>query len=335
MEFRFFTPELPQDRTLSVDGVMPSRINLSHWPGNRTPVHLHADTSTEMALKLAAAPNRVEMLRGIEVVTNNHFDTDGLLSAWAVLNPALALERSEQLIAAAEVGDFEWSTTAEAVKFDITVMAFEDSERSPLAAEFQGTTEDEKYQLIYDRLLAELPGLLDDVEAYRSLWEEEFAFWEESMQEMKNGGTVLWEYPEIHLSVFQATRYLDKRVRFHYAGNWRVLTFVPEGDGWTYELEHQIFTWFETVTFPNSHSMRIDLEPLAAHLSELETGVGRWRFTGTDDLNSRLHFVDRRGRLVPSDLPIVRLLEETRKFLSRFEEQANVPRPPISARQPI
>ncbi len=330
MEFLFFRPGLPEERSISVDGVMPSRLNLSHWPGNWTPPHLRADTSTEMALKLATAPDRGELLRGIEVVTNNHFDTDGLLSVWAVLHPEEALRRSEQLLAAAEAGDFEWMTTDAAVKFDLTVMAFGDARRSPLASEFAGKSDPEKYQLLYDRLLGELPDLFDDLETYRSLWEEEFSFFEESKNEMVTGGTVVWEYPEVHLTVFQATRSLDRRVRFRYAQNWRVLTLAPDGDRWTYELEHQVFTWFDTVTFPESNGIRVDLQPLAAQFAELETAEGRWRFTGTDDINSRLRFVDRRSRLVASDLPLVRLVEMTRKFLAGFPRLEHVPPPPLS-----
>ena len=81
-------------------------LNLSHWPGNRTPAHLKADTSTEMALKLARDPGREEWLRGVSIVTNNHFDTDGLLSLYAVLRPEEALRHEKEMIQAARTGDF-------------------------------------------------------------------------------------------------------------------------------------------------------------------------------------------------------------------------------------
>ena len=72
----------------------------------KRPPQLKADTSTEIALNLVAAANRDELTRGIELVTNNHFDTDGLLSVWTVLTGERALELRDQLIAAAEAGDF-------------------------------------------------------------------------------------------------------------------------------------------------------------------------------------------------------------------------------------
>ena len=50
-----------------------------------TPAEVKADTSTEIALNLVASPNRAALTQGIELVTNNHFDTDGVLSCWTVL----------------------------------------------------------------------------------------------------------------------------------------------------------------------------------------------------------------------------------------------------------
>ncbi|MCH8277117.1 MAG: YbjQ family protein, partial [Bacteroidetes bacterium] len=44
--------------------------------------------------------------RGAEAVSNNHYDIDGLISLWAVLNPEAALERAELLVAIGECGDF-------------------------------------------------------------------------------------------------------------------------------------------------------------------------------------------------------------------------------------
>src|SRR5262245_48293696 len=89
--FEFYREDLDPAVTLVVDGVAPAVLNLSHWPGNRTPSRYRADTTTEMALHLAGDPQRERFLEGIRIVSNNHFDTDGLLSAWAVLHPDEAL----------------------------------------------------------------------------------------------------------------------------------------------------------------------------------------------------------------------------------------------------
>src|SRR4051794_523463 len=111
MRFEYYSDALLDVPKLSVDGTVANSIHFSHWQGNETPASLKADTSTEIALNLVASPQRDELTRGIELVTNNHFDTDGVLSVWTLLQGERALELRERLIPAAEAGDFsEWSS---------------------------------------------------------------------------------------------------------------------------------------------------------------------------------------------------------------------------------
>ena len=92
MRFEFYHPGLDDLPKLSVDGTVSNSVHFSHWEGNLTPAEVKADTSTEIALNLVATPNRNELTRGIELVTNNHFDTDGVLSVWTVLTGERALD---------------------------------------------------------------------------------------------------------------------------------------------------------------------------------------------------------------------------------------------------
>jgi len=91
MRFEFYTEAIANVPKLSVDGTVDNSIHFSHWEGNTTPAEVKADTSTEIALNLVASPNRAELTKGIELVTNNHFDSDGVLSVWTVLNGERAL----------------------------------------------------------------------------------------------------------------------------------------------------------------------------------------------------------------------------------------------------
>jgi hypothetical protein len=91
MRFEYYHSGLADLPKLSVDGTVDNALHFSHWQGNHTPAELKADTSTEIALNLVAAPNRNELTQGIDLVTNNHFDTDGVLSVWTVLNGERAL----------------------------------------------------------------------------------------------------------------------------------------------------------------------------------------------------------------------------------------------------
>src|SRR5919112_540965 len=104
MRFEFYHDGLAGVPKLSVDGTVGNAAHLSHWEGNATPEELRADTSTEIALNFVASPRRAELTEGVEVVTNNHFDTDGVLSVWTVLNGGRALGLREELVAAAAAG---------------------------------------------------------------------------------------------------------------------------------------------------------------------------------------------------------------------------------------
>src|SRR5258708_7908497 len=143
MRFEYYNSGLEDVPKLSVDGTVDNAVHFSHWQGNQTPAELKADTSTEIALNLVAAPNRNELTRGIELVTNNHFDTDGVLSVWTVLTGARALELREQLIPAAEAGDFSEFRNEAAVRASIVIQGSaqpipDTDSHSPLAFQLAG-----------------------------------------------------------------------------------------------------------------------------------------------------------------------------------------------------
>src|SRR5438094_1679386 len=121
MRFEFYSEAIADLPKLSVDGTVDNAIHFSHWNGNQTPESVKADTSTETVLNVVAAPNRDQLTRSIDLVTNNHFDTDGVLSVWAMLTGARALELRDQLIAAAEAGDFSEMSTQEGVRASIVI----------------------------------------------------------------------------------------------------------------------------------------------------------------------------------------------------------------------
>ena len=121
MRFEYYHAGLKDVPKLSVDGTVENSIHFSHWQGNHTPPEVKADTSTEIALNLVAAPDREELTKGIELVTNNHFDTDGVLSVWTVLTGERAIALREKLIAAAEAGDFSEFSNEDGVRASIVI----------------------------------------------------------------------------------------------------------------------------------------------------------------------------------------------------------------------
>ena len=302
MIFTYYDERLKVVPFVCVDGVVEGGLNVSHWPGNRTPAHLKADTSTEMALNLARDPGRDDWLKGVSVVTNNHFDTDGLLSVFAVLRPDEALRHETTMIQAARTGDFgEW-TTPEAFKFDAVVTAYDDDRRSPIASEIHGRSEHERYQIIYDRLLSSLPDLLTGAAARKELWGDRLQAYMRSMMRIGDVARVR-EHDAARLTVIEATEPLDEMARFNLARHHRVLTATRSENGFVYEMAFQIFSWFETTTPPRG--TRFDLTEVGVRLDHMETaGGGRWTYTGDDSLESRLYRSGPDGSPVASTLPL-------------------------------
>src|SRR6266852_7804243 len=171
MRFEYYTDALADVPKLSIDGTVGNAIHFSQWKGNQTPTAVKADTSTEIALNLVAAPNREELTRGIDLVTNNHFDTDGVLSVWTVLTGERALELREKLIAAAEAGDFSELSTQEGVRASIVIQGSDSptDAGSPLAQQLAGSEVTDEARA-YELVLPHVERVLTRTNDYASLW---------------------------------------------------------------------------------------------------------------------------------------------------------------------
>src|SRR6266850_988490 len=173
MRFEYYTDALANVPKLSVDGTVGNAIHFSHWKGNETPQSVKADTSTEIALNLVGAPNRDELTHGIDLVTNNHFDTDGVLSVWTVLTGERALELRDKLIAAAEAGDFSEMSTQAGVRASIVIQGSEspidEDAGSPLARQLtdEPVSDDAR---AYELVLPHVERVLTRTNDYESLW---------------------------------------------------------------------------------------------------------------------------------------------------------------------
>ncbi|WP_131900728.1 DUF6687 family protein [Actinomadura rubrisoli] len=124
-----FGSELRDRPHVFVDGLRtPSTVlELSHWPGNRTPPHLKDDVSTQAVLRLLARPEaeRERLLAGATAVTCDHYDVDGLLSVLCLTSPDFALRHRDLLERTALCGDFDVHTGAPAVRACLALLAAE------------------------------------------------------------------------------------------------------------------------------------------------------------------------------------------------------------------
>src|ERR1051325_1208473 len=174
MRFEFYSDAIADVPKLAVDGTVDNAIHFSHWHGNRTPASVKADTSTETVLNVVAAPNRNELTRSIDLVTNNHFDTDGVLSVWAMLTGERALDLRDRLIAAAEAGDFSEFSSIDGVRASIVIQGSDspiDKSGSPLAQQLAGKAISDEAQA-YVLALPHVEDVISNIDKYEELWRD-------------------------------------------------------------------------------------------------------------------------------------------------------------------
>src|SRR5215204_2065597 len=198
MRFEFYTEALENVPKLSVDGTVDNAIHFSHWQGNTTSAEVKADTSTEIALNLVASPNRAALTNGIELVTNNHFDTDGVLSVWTVLNGERALPYRDLLIAAAEAGDFSEYSSDDGVRVSIAIQGSDQAspnndDGSPLARMLAGEEVDDDARA-YELVLPEVERLLTNINDYESLWREGWTNVAAAIESFRQGKSTVREH---------------------------------------------------------------------------------------------------------------------------------------------
>jgi hypothetical protein len=316
MRFEFYHEGLADVPKLSVDGTVDNAVHLSHWEGNTTPAELRADTSTEIALNFVASPRRTEIARGIEVVTNNHFDTDGVLSVWTTLAGVRALELKDKLVAAAEAGDFSEYTGAQAVRASILIQGgdnpFVEGVGSPLARHLAGGAQVDERRA-YELVLPEVERALTRTDEYESLWREPWAQIESALESFARGASRVEEDAESGLSVvtlapdlygaagFKPTRHAAPYTAIaHNARGQIFLIATPLDDGWSYRIDYPYYSW--AVTFVRPRVTRRDLSGAVARLNELEgDGGGHWK-TDRSELTSAVKFSDAGGALAASRL---------------------------------
>jgi hypothetical protein len=248
----------------------PLGPNLSHWPGNRTPPQWKADLSTGIALRFLRDEPQAQaaFLGGVELVVNDHYDTDGFGSLLAILRPDIAQRHEELLLAAAATGDFGCWQTWRAFAVDRSVARLA-APASPVAAEFAGITDPAAKSLRrYRWLLDHADELLRAPERFAGVYAEEMALVQQEIAAGLAGAIDRRHHAEIGLAVLTSRGARHRMTLNTLAGAYRVLHIQDDAHGRFYRFHDRTESWFELVTF---HALpRRDLRPLAARLGELE-----------------------------------------------------------------
>ncbi|HKP47832.1 MAG TPA: DUF6687 family protein [Pyrinomonadaceae bacterium] len=316
MRFEFYHSGLDSVAKISVDGTVPNSIHLSHWQGNKTPAEVKADTSTEIALNVVASPRRAEITQGVKLVTNNHFDTDGVLSVWTMLNDERSLEFRDKLIAAAEAGDFSELSTADAVRASITIQGSDqpvttDESGSPLARKIAGSQVDDDGGA-YELVLPEVEHVLTRIGDYEDLWRGPWRVIEKTVDSFEKQQSDVEEFTDAKISLVTLS---DQVYGGHfdpsldgipftavsrYATGELFIIGVPYQGGWAYRIDYPYYSWAETTVRPRIN--RRNLSAAMLQLNQLESsGHGKW-VADSAELSSAAKFLSDDGRLASSTI---------------------------------
>ena len=238
------------------------------------------------------------------VVTNNHFDQDGLVSIYALVEPDAALAARDLLIDVAAAGDFgTYSRPAAArIAWVLADWGTPTGSSDPLAD-----------------ALDRLPHLLAHVDEYREVWAPEDAMLDASEAALAAGTVRIDDDPDLDLAVVRVdpevgpwggSRFVGQRfdgvhpMAVHNATDSSGIALVH---GHRYQYTDRYETWVQYVS--RARRARVDLRPLAERLTALDDV--EWRADAASTLAPNLTHAER------SSLSPDTFLGELRDHLAR------------------
>jgi hypothetical protein len=294
---RYFVPfaQLRQQPTLVVDSVgLGAALTLAHWRGAATPPPLRHDTSAGSALRALHQPDTTGL--AARAVTANHFDIDGFVGVWSLLNPALALRHEALLLLVARLGDFREIAFAHPLAdHALQLVCWLNAEEKahfyePFGAPTRRRREDEASAEKFAWFLPRFAEMLANPAAGRATWEPAYARVKQGVGALQGPLTQRTDYPEIGLTVVRTPAPGPYYALFGpTAGFDWVLSLY---DGQRYELECKYTTWIDLAS--RSTLPRLPLPALAARLNELETSNYCWVADPLTDTGPLLRLAGRR-----------------------------------------
>ncbi len=287
----YFVPfaRLRQQPTIVVDSVgLGAALTLAHWRAAPTPASLRDDTSAGSVLRALHCPE----MPGLEsaAVTANHFDIDGFIGVWSLLNPALALQHETLLRMVAILGDFREIDNAHpladtALKLVCWLNAEEKARfYEPFGAPIRRRREDEASVEKFDWFLPRFAEILTRPESGRAAWQPEYDQVKVAVAQLQKLPTVKRRYPEIGLAVVATPAPVPYYALFGPTAGFDVVLSQYAGN--RYELEYKYTTWIDLESRPTLP--RLALAPLVARLNALETSGQTWAADGITDTGSLL-----------------------------------------------
>jgi hypothetical protein len=280
-------------------------LTVTHWPGYPPPAVIAADLSAQMAFRLLDHPELIPT--EAELVSNNHFDQDGLVSIYALVRPDEARARQVFLEDVAAAGDFATFRDLDAARVSMALAAASrgaDPSLPALPADYAAQT-----GILYAELLGRLAEWCDRPESVEHLWSEEDATLTASEAAFEQGAATIEERPDVDLAVVRVDGAAPERGghRFGHvqtAGLHPMAVFartqrlvVATVRARHYEVEQRYESWVQLRS--RVVRARRDLVPLAERLQDAERGDARWTAEPVGSLTPRLTSGDGASSLAP------------------------------------
>ena len=256
-------------------------LTLSHWPKSPCPPGLEEDLSAEMAFAYLA---RLDLHGEATAVSNNHFDQDGLVSLFALVQPETAMPRRQMLTELARAGDFGTYSNRDAARASMVISKFADPARSPVGS--GGSDYLQWTSQLYEKLLPRVTEICEQVDGYRDMWEDEDAALDSSEEAIASGRVRIEEDPQLDLAVVHVGQDAPRSGGHLFAGDWRMglhpmaINNATERftvlvvTGRRYELYYRYESW---VQYRSARPRaRVDLAPFVDELNSVETSDGSW-----------------------------------------------------------
>ena len=304
-----------------VDSLYKKTFALSHWRGALKLKNLHADTSAGICLNAIRA-NIPEI--AYPYLTNNHFDVDGFLGIWSLMNPVLALENAEALILAALIGDFrELDWTHPNADFALKLVCWlntQEKERfyPPFGFKALGQNEAKICVQKYEFFLPRFEEVLRNIDAFREEWADEYEQVKLHTDILKRAESQVSIIGDIRLLIVETPEPLHYYALFGESSNCDMVLCMY--DDQRYELEYKYTTWVDTATryaFPRLH-----LKNLAEKLNRLEKNSSVWAYDSIMDTGPALRLeIEGLSKEERFDHPFNREIPPSSIFPLAFKEE--------------
>ncbi len=286
--------DLPNVSVDSIDN-RSTLLSLSHWPSSRTPSDYRLGLSTRSVFAYLA---RNSVPAATQAVVSDHFDIDGLMGIYALLEPKHAQRHQDLLIEVAIAGDFHRFHAIDTAKIVFTLNSIS---RKSLASLDHVPDPDFRLAAVFNSALKVLPRLIEDIESFRSHWLAGLRWLDTAEALFETGHIIMREDFSTDLAWFSIqknTEVIDEsfdldipvyggHLCYSFHNRTKMLNLaIITGNG--FEVWQRYEGWVEGKN--KKTRQRRDLRLLAGFLNDREPNKPFWIADGPEALTPRLRF---------------------------------------------